>query len=151
MYLSISEEELLMENKRIRVVYEKECFNEISRVETNSVDFVLINAKKRKMLGQSLLEELERVVRLEGFVFFYNEEDLLEDLILHATEEDETVLTMFEDDLNVAGICFKNNRNCVIIEPNFNKFVGTRDKLKAILKGKDSFVIKTGKEPLKLF
>ena len=99
-----------MENKRIRVVYEKECFNEISRVETNSVDFVLINAKKRKMLGQSLLEELERVVRLEGFVFFYNEEDLLEDLILHATEEDETVLTMFEDDLNIAGICFKNNK-----------------------------------------
>lgn len=96
---------------------------------------VLVNQKKNIGFLQTLYEEMEKVLEDNATVFLYSNSEMLDVLIEHATEEGGEVLTVFDDNNEVAKACFRTKRNITTLVKGWNERKEKENELIDYLEG----------------
>lgn len=111
---------------------------------------VLVNQKKNIGFLENLYDAFETILDSNSTVFLYSNPEMLEVLIKHATEEGDNVLTVFDNNNEVAKACFNTNRNITTLVPRFNDRKVKEMEFSELLKGGDK-QIEEKKHDLSLF
>ena len=103
--------------------------------EGRKFQLVLVNQKKNVGFLSKLYDSFEKVLDDNATVFLYSNSEMLEKLIEHTTKQGDDVLTVFDNNNEVAKACFNTNRDITTLVPRFNDRKAKEMEFNELLKG----------------
>ena len=105
------------------------------QTEGRKFQLILINQKKNRGLLQTIFEEMEKILEKDATIFLYSNPAIIDELIKQATREGGWVLTLFDEENEVAKACFKTNRKITTLIKDWKEEKEKKQRLMEVLKG----------------